>query len=78
MNVRELIEQLESCDPDMEVRIDTPTHDYWRTHIASKAQQVNEVECFWTEYHRAYQLPKDGETDEGDAEHPNKTFVVLS
>jgi hypothetical protein len=77
MNVRDLIEQLQSCDPEMEVRIDTPTGDFWRSHTAARVDYVDEIECPWTEYHRTYAIPSDGDTPTPDAVRPNKTFVVI-
>lgn len=41
MTVAELIKHLEQFDPDREVRISQPTHNYWHE---IKAQTIDEVD----------------------------------
>ena len=64
MKVSELIERLENLDPEMEVMFEHPSHDHWRTVLASEVSQVSENMVKYAEYHRQYVLADDYDEDE--------------
>ena len=64
MKVSELIERLENLDPEKEVMFEHPSHDHWRTVLASEVSQVSENMVKYAEYHRQYVLADDYEEDE--------------
>lgn len=51
MKVRELIRELKAMDPEMEVYFAHPSHDYWRSELASEVERVDEERVHWSEYH---------------------------
>ena len=63
MKVRELIETLAGYEPDSEVHFSYNYGDHWRTTVAPKVTNVDELEVKWSSYH---DMPKliDDERDE--------------
>ena len=72
MKVSELIERLENLDPDMEVMFEHPSHDHWRTALASEISHVEENTVRYAEYHRQYIL-----SDGYDEDDPRQEVVLL-
>ncbi len=73
LTVRDLIEQLQNCDPDLPVVIGYPYGDRVRTTVASVVEEVEEAQVTWSEYHRTFKVPKDGSTEDDAVE-----VVVIS
>ena len=76
MKVSELIERLQNLDPDMEVMFEHPSHDHWRTVLASEVSQVSENTVRYAEYHRQYVLAESRDDDEEDSD-PRKQVVLI-
>ena len=76
MKVSELIERLENLDPDMEVMFEHPSHDHWRTVLASEVSQVSENTVRYAEYHRQHVLAEGYDEDE-EASDPRKEVVLI-
>ncbi len=55
MTVRELIALLSRQDPDAEVLLEQPTHDYWRTSVTVRPQRVDDDWVGWCGYHESLQ-----------------------
>ena len=64
MKVSELIERLQNLDPDMDVMFEHPSHDHWRTVLASEVSQVSENTVRYAEYHRQHVLAEGRDDDE--------------
>lgn len=73
MKVKELIEHLQSEDPDSEVVLAYQYGDYWRNMVADEIGAVEELGLVWSEYHDKWLMPR-AEEDNRD----RKSFVVLS
>jgi hypothetical protein len=56
MKVRELIEWLETMNPEDEVHRSQDSHNYWGDVVAPSVSQVFVGEVAWSEYHRMDQL----------------------
>jgi len=52
MNVRELIEQLQSFDPETEVHLAYDYGDHWHTRVAPAIRNIDEGYVKHSEYHR--------------------------
>ena len=76
MKVSELIELLENLDPEMEVMFEHPSHDYWRTVLASDILRVEENTVRYAEYHRQHVLAEGYDEDE-EASDPRKQVVLI-
>lgn len=76
MKVSELISRLQDLDPDMEVMYEHPSHDHWRTVLASDVSQVDENIVRYAEYHRQYVLAED-QDDQGDMGCRSRKLVAL-
>lgn len=72
MKVSELIERLENLDPEMEVMFEHPSHDHWRTVLASDILRVEENTVRYAEYHRQHVLAEGRDDDE-----PCKEVVLI-
>ena len=72
MKVSELIERLKDFDDDMEVMFEHPSHDHWRTVLASEVSQVSENTVRYAEYHRQHVLAEGRDDDE-----PCKEVVLI-
>ena len=51
MRKSELMQLLEGVPDDADIRIDQPTHDYWRRHLATDISAVDEVKVKASAYH---------------------------
>ena len=76
MKVSELIERLENLDPDMDVMFEHPSHDHWRTVLASDILRVEENTVRYAEYHRQHVLAEGYDEDE-EASDPRKEVVLI-
>lgn len=47
----ELLALLEQVPAGADVRIDQPTHDYWRTHLAADIRGISEEVTKVSDYH---------------------------
>lgn len=65
MKVKELIEQLQAEDPEMDVHIETPSHDYWHTKLAYSVREVAVTAIVRSDYHRTWKVA--GDADDGTA-----------
>ena len=63
MKVKELIQLLESHDPEASVGFAHPSHDYWRTTLVSSAEGAENVPVRFSEYHTQYALADESEDD---------------
>ena len=52
MKVSELIEQLQSMDPELEVHYAYNYGDHWRTEVAPKVGRVSEGTVDYSDYHQ--------------------------
>ena len=73
LTVAELIDELQSMDPNARVVFTYPSGDYWRSELARVVETVDEAETRdvrWSEYHREleYKPRDDDEDDERDPE----------
>jgi hypothetical protein len=72
MKVSELIERLQNLDPEMDVMFEHPSHDHWRTVLASDILRVEENTVRYAEYHRQHVLAEGRDDDE-----PCKEVVLI-
>ena len=61
MTKQELIDLLKYLPEDADIRIDHPTHDYWRTHIAMDITAIDEVKIKTSSYHNNMDVVDDEE-----------------
>ena len=59
MNVRKLIEHLQSMNPDAEVHFSYNYGDHWRTEVAPTVDRVDEGVVEYSEYHRMDKMVDD-------------------
>lgn len=76
MKVRELIEELESCDPDADVCFAYNYGDYWRTTVAPEVQHVSDGFVKFSDYHSMLKLVN--EDSEHSDEQDGEPAVILS
>ena len=62
MKVRELIEQLQACDPDADVLF---VYNHSRTDVAAPARYAEAGRVFWSDHHRMDVVADDGDDDRG-------------
>jgi hypothetical protein len=62
MKVRELIEQLQACDPDADVLF---VYNHSRTDVAALARYAGAGRVFWSDHHRMDVVADDGDDDRG-------------
>lgn len=75
MKVKDLIEQLEGCDPDSEVMLSYNYGDRSNTQVAVRVDRAEEETLYRSDYHRMWVVPEDpSEIDDEDT----KDAVVLS
>lgn len=67
MKVGELIAALSKFDLESEVRVESPTGDYWRTHVAREVTDVRELATKWSDYSRADKIIPDNNASDEDA-----------
>jgi hypothetical protein len=51
MTVNELIEALQGFDEDLEVGFEHPSHDYWRSVLITKVEDMEEGYAQYSAYH---------------------------
>jgi hypothetical protein len=56
MTVKELIEELQSFDENMEVKFSYNSGDYWKTTLAEDVCQIDTHYVKYSEYHRTNKL----------------------
>ena len=82
MLVKDLIEQLQSLNPNAEVHFSYNYGDHWRTQVAPRVGEVSEGVVVRSEYHRMDKLVDDEEDvydeDTGDYAEGVRRVVVLS
>ena len=66
MKVAQLIALLQQQDPEADVRIEQPTHDYWRSVAASEVNGVEAIDVEHSDYHNCDVIPKDDEDVDGE------------
>ena len=66
MTVGELREQLERFDDDSIVMLAYTASDYWRSPIATRIEDVEESEVFYTDYHGCAQEVDRDKDDDGE------------
>ena len=65
MQVHELIAQLQTVNPFLQVHIEQPSHDHWRTMLAPVVTSVEETSVIHSDYHNEWSIAKEqdgGET----------------
>jgi hypothetical protein len=65
MTAHELARRL-LAGPDLEVKRECDSHDYWRRRLALPVRGADVGEVAWSEYHGADQVLDDGEDDDGE------------
>ena len=78
MKVKDLIEQLQSMNPEAEVHFTYCYGDHWRTQVAPTVDLVQEGLVKYSEYHRMDELMDEDEMieDEGDFEGTRRVVVI--
>jgi hypothetical protein len=78
MQVKDLIEQLQSMNPEAEVHFTYCYGDHWRTQVAPTVDLVQEGLVKYSEYHRMDELMDEDEMieDEGDFEGVRRVVVI--
>lgn len=64
MKVYELIQMLESFNPNADVHIQYNYGDYWRTQVAPKASSVEECPVTYSDYHQMDKVVEEPGDDE--------------
>lgn len=80
MKVQDLIDELQSYDPEAEVHFHYNYGDHWRTLVAPKVTQVFDGPVVWSEYHRMPKIADEDYDDEdgcGDDMQDNSSRVVI-
>jgi hypothetical protein len=65
MTVEELIEELQQCDPKLEIKFAYNYGDHWRTQVTSNISSVDEGYTKYSDYHQMDKMIDD-EDDDGD------------
>jgi hypothetical protein len=76
MKVRELIEWLETFDPEAEVHKSYNTNNYWGDVVAPQVTEVFQGEVEWSEYHRTTKLIT--EDNDEPAQTTGRRVIVIS
>ena len=78
MQVKDLIEQLRSMNPDAEVHFSYNYGDHWSTQVAPTVDTVDEGLVKYSDYHRRDRLMDEDEMieDEGDFEGTRRVVVI--
>lgn len=66
MTVGELIKQLEDLDQTKEVYFAHPSHDYWRSELASEVESVGEELIKHSQYHGQMTTVRELDGDNAD------------
>lgn len=78
MQVKDLIEQLRSMNPEAEVHFSYNYGDHWRTEVAPTVDSVTEGLVKYSGYHGMDKLMDEDEMieDEGDFEGTRRVVVI--
>ena len=78
MKVQELIEQLQSMNPEAEVHFSYNYGDHWRTQVAPSVTEVFDGVVKRSDYHGMDRLMDEDEMneDEGDFEGTRRVVVI--
>ena len=78
MQVKDLIEQLRSMNPEAEVHFSYNYGDHWRTEVAPTVDAVTEGVVKYSDYHRMDKLLDEDEMyeEEGDFEGTRRVVVL--
>jgi hypothetical protein len=60
--------------PNIEVKFAHPSHDYWRTELASDIDSITEEQVKYTEYHRQDKIV---DTEYGEEVEGARTVLVI-
>lgn len=79
MKVSELIDLLQSQDPNADVHVSYNYGDHWRTQVAPRARWVEEMPIAYSEYHRMDKVADEDCYDEetGELVEGARTVVVI-
>jgi len=81
MTVKELIEELKLRDPKQPVYFAHPSHDFWRSELASEVETMDEERIKFSDYHSQMTTFKrddrDNDGDIRDEEPEDGTLDVL-
>lgn len=66
MKVAELIKALSNLDPDSEVFMGQPSHDYWGSELAVPIDNIRGVQIKWSAYHETNKVV-DFNDDDGES-----------
>lgn len=58
LTVKDLIEQLQNCDPKLPVVFEYPSGDHWRRSLAGTVETVEVERIQWSDYHDIFKVPK--------------------
>jgi hypothetical protein len=81
MNVRKLIEQLQSMNPEAEVHFSYNYGDHWRTDVAPTVDRVDEGVVEYSDYHRMDKMVDDEDCydeETGNFKETVRQVVVLA
>jgi hypothetical protein len=78
MQVKDLIEKLQSMNPNAEVHFSYNYGDHWHTEVAPTVSSVDEGVVKYSEYHRMDKLMDENEMyeEEGDFEGTRRAVVI--
>lgn len=71
MTVQELIDELSSYDPDMEIKFVYDSGDYWKTELAGGIDTIEEGNVAYSSYHQTHAVVNekwDEDDQDGDVE----------
>lgn len=75
MRVQDLIDELETFDPNAEVVFSYGYGDYWSTTVAATPERVSEGHVVYSAYH---QQDKVVELDEDEMDSDGRLVVIIS
>jgi len=64
MNVGELIEALKGFDKNLEVGFEHPSHDYWRSVLITKVENLEEGYAQYSAYHSQLAVASEDQVEE--------------
>ena len=78
MQVKDLIEKLQSMNPDAEVHFSYNYGDHWHTEVAPTVSSVDEGVVKYSAYHNMDKLMDENEMyeEEGDLEGTRRVVVI--